>query len=217
MSTDTVSEFGGNDSFAAVRRRLFDAAERVLQFPPARENERHFLLAAARRTLSLERAFLQAVEDNNGQVAKTFVRLNLDTLARCYALYWAERSSGMTAESFAREVAGGKEIRSFKFCDQKEKATDRWLIEQISGLDEWIKPVYENTSGVIHFSDFHIKQLFQQAKLQERMADGSIRAEFEIGATERDPPAGLYTEVRRAFLHLTEMLIVLIQHRCDMD
>jgi hypothetical protein len=83
-------------------------------------------------------------------MAMTLVRLNLDTLARFYALYWAEETDGMSAETFAREVAQGKSIKDMKFRGSKEKASDRWLIQQIESFGAWIPVVYKKTSGAIH-------------------------------------------------------------------
>ena len=66
--------------------------------------ERLYILAAIRRTLSLLVAFRQSIVCENEQMAATIIRLNLDTVARFYALFWAEETDEMTAESFAKQV-----------------------------------------------------------------------------------------------------------------
>ncbi|XGB23786.1 hypothetical protein KX924_13745 [Streptomyces sp. II-2-2-2] len=207
--------FGDPDWYQFAKGEIFLLTEALLEYPRERECERHFLLAAVRRTLSLEKAFVHAIEDHNGQMGMTLVRLNLDTLARAYALYWAEETEGMTAESFARDFAAGRIIRAMKLRGAKEKATDAWLIAQISPLADWIQTVYENTSGAIHFSDFHVRQLFQQRESMEKLEDGSLMVRLVLGGADHSPPDGLYTEVRQAFLEITLMLIGLIRHRCE--
>ncbi len=205
--------FGDFSQYEKAKKELYALSAKILQFPIQREYERNFLLAAARRTLSLEAAFRQAVDANNGQVAMTLVRLNLDIVARLYAIYWAEETFGMTAESFSRDVAKGKNINTMKLKGSKEKATDRWLIKQIEGLGEWIPSVYRKTSGAIHFSDFHITQLIQQAKPNKKLADGSLEVTLTLGPGEKDADPELYRDVRQAFLHIFMMLNCALEHR----
>lgn len=208
--------FGDFSQYEKARNDLFETSTLLFKFPREHEHERHFLLAAVRRTLSLESAFRQAVEARNGQMAMTLIRLNLDTLARLYALYWAEETKGMTAETLAMDVARGKSIKDMKLRGSKEKASDGWLIRQIEGLGKWIPEVYKKTSGAIHFSDFHISQLLQQAKPVKMLDDGSLHAELCLGPGEKDADPELYRELRQAFLHISLMLIVAINHRCEL-
>jgi hypothetical protein len=127
-------KFGDFSQYEKAKSALYEACTNILKFPREREHERYFLLAVARRTLSLEAAFRQSIDACNGQIAMTLVRLNLDTLARFYALYWADETHGMSAATFARQVAQGKSIKDMKFRGSKEKASDRWLIQQIESL-----------------------------------------------------------------------------------
>lgn len=207
--------FGDFSQYERARKDLYEVCGKILEFPREREHERYFLLAVIRRTLSLETAFRQSVDSFNGQMAMTLVRLNLDTLARLYALYWADETDGITAETFAQEVAQGKSIKDMKLRGAKEKASDRWLIKQIEGLGDWIPIVYKKTSGAIHFSDFHINQLLQQAKPIRRLEDGSLHAELSIGPNEQNADPELYRELQQSFLHISLMLIVAIKHRCE--
>lgn len=149
-------------------------------------------------------------------MAMTLVRLNLDTLARLYALYWAEQTPGMDAEALARAVAGGKSIKDMKLRGSKEKATDRWLIEQIEPLGDWIPDVYKTTSGAIHFSDFHIKQALQQLTPKLRTPDGALMAEIAFGPTDSNQDPNRFNELRQSFLHITMMLDAAISHRCSL-
>lgn len=111
--------FGDFSQYERARKDLYEVCEKILAFPREREHERYFLLAVIRRTLSLETAFRQSVDACNGQMAMTLVRLNLDTLARFYALYWADETDGMTAETFAKEVAQGKRAAAKTECNTR--------------------------------------------------------------------------------------------------
>ena len=149
-------------------------------------------------------------------MAVTILRLNLDTLARTYALCWADETPGMTAESFASDVMNGKHIRDMKLRGSKSKAQDGWLIDQISGLDTWVKTVYQETSGAIHFSSFHLKQLLKQNTKSTPMPDGSIMLNIVLGGTEYGSKPEDYRRIQQAFCHITSMLLVLIQDRCGL-
>lgn len=213
---EDLGEFGSSGWYRRIRADLYAAAKRLFAFQRERECERHFLLAAIRRTLSLEMAFRQAVDSKNGQMAMTIVRLNLDTLARTYAIYWAEQTPGLTAEEFARSVASGVSIKDMKLRGAKEKASDRWLIDQIKPLADWIPDVYRRTSGAIHFSEFHIAQMLQQSENKGMEGDGSLLIRLALGPTDEVRSPTHYREVSQAFLHITMMLIALLKHRCEL-
>ncbi|MCU1145496.1 hypothetical protein [Stenotrophomonas maltophilia] len=214
---DIQERWGDELCFDRYRRILCDLFPRLLEFPRERELERNFLLAVLRRTLSLERAFLSAVGDNNGQMALTLVRLNLDSLARTYALYWADETAGMGAEAFAKKVWSGVAIRDIRLSRKGKKAaraTDAWLIDQIKPLATWIPDVYKATSGAIHFSDFHMKQMLQQTTSKGVRQDGVLVVELAFGPTDTGVGPQHYEEVRQAFVHVTALLATCIDHRC---
>lgn len=207
--------FGDLPQHDRICEKLYGIVSQLLKFPSNNENERHYLLAAIRRTLSLNKAFRQAIESKNGQMAYTLVRLNLDTVARTYALYWADETHGMSAETFSKAISEGKSIRDMKLRGAKQKATDRWLIDQIAGLGDWIPEVYKRTSGAIHFSAFHIQQLFQQVSALKECEDGALIAQFVIGPGEKDADPELYRELMQAFLHITMMFATAVEHRVE--
>jgi len=216
MSEDEQNElFGDFLQHDRATEDLYKICSEICRFPSQHEHERHYLLAAVRRTLSLNKAFRHAIESNNGQMAATLVRLNLDTLSRVYALYWADDTENMSAESFSMGVARGESIRSMRLRGSKSKATDRWLIEQIESLGDWIPEVYRRTSGAIHFSDFHISQMLMQATPVMRLDDGTLHANVVIGPGEKDAEPELYRELKQAYLHICLMLLTAIQQRCE--
>lgn len=208
--------FGDWSDYKRARDEIFGICKEALKFPQQHEHERNYILAAARRSLSLEMSIRQTIDSRNGQMAMTIVRLNLDTLARFYALYWADETKGMSAETFARDVAQGVTIKSMRFYGGKEKATDQWLVQKIISLGNWLPKVYKATSGAIHFSDFHIAQLFQQCTPKKKCEDGSLVAELRLGGVEIEPGPEFYRETQQAFFHILQMLIVAMKHRCEL-
>ncbi|NBR34977.1 MAG: hypothetical protein EBT90_09990 [Rhodobacteraceae bacterium] len=192
---------------------LYGVLNRIHPCAGKNEFQKLFICAAIRRTLSLSMAFKQAVEGCNGQVALTLIRLNLDTLARTYVLYWADETEGMSAEQIAKEVFDGRRIRDMKFRGAKEKATDQWLIKQINPLADWLPKVYKTTSGAIHFSDFHIKHLLRESSKLKDLDGAGMLTNLIIGPTEKDTDANYYREIMQAFLHITMMFVAAVQHR----
>jgi hypothetical protein len=121
----------------------------------------------------------------------------------------------MSAETFSKAISNGESIRNMKLRGANEKATDRWLIDQIIGLGDWIPEVYKRTSGAIHFSDFHINQLLQQASVIERFDDGTLKVKLVIGPGEKDADPELYRELMQAFLHISMMFVCVIEDRVE--
>lgn len=216
-SENEAETFGDFLQYDRAKIELDNISVILVDFPDEQENERNFILAAVRRTHSLTLAFRQAIDSKNGQMALTILRLNLDTLARFYALYWADETEGMTAEFLARSVMQGRSIRDFKFRGSGRKATDQWLIQQIAGLGDWIAEAYRITSGSIHFSEFHIKQVLSQAENITRLEDGSVQLQSVlIDGPDRASGSDHYQEVKQAFLHVTLMLICAMKDRCGL-
>jgi len=213
--TKQKTQFGDFAEHDQTIEDLYGLCGALGNFPDSSEYERIFLLAATRRTLSLNKAFRQAVESQNGQVVATLLRLNLDTVSRSYALYWAEHTEGMTAETFAKAVFEGKKINQMKFQGAKEKASDRWLIKKIEGLGKWIPEVYKRTSGAVHFSDFHIKQMLEQAENVRTFDDGLLHCTLVIGPDEKGADLELYREYMQAYLHITMIFVNLLRHRIE--
>ena len=169
---------GGFPVLEKFKNDLDKCALAAAALPDIGEFERIYIFAAIRRTLSLIVAFRQSIEVGNEQMAATILRLNLDTVARFYALFWADETEGMSAESFSKEVFNGAQIRHMKLRNQVEKATDYWLIKQIEPLQPWIRAVYENTSGAVHFSGFHMERVLQQVERNWPCDEGGVEVFF---------------------------------------
>ena len=199
-----------------IKKDLKHIATTTASYTEIDEFERLYILAAVRRTLSLIVAFQQSIESGNEQMAATIIRLNLDTVARFYALFWAEETQGMTAESFAKDIFNGRELRKMKLRNGKEKAHDRWLIKQIAGLGDWVESVYDDTCGAIHFSDFHMQRVLAQSQGSELQLDGSVKVNIAFGGTEARADPAAHPKLKQAFSHICMLLISAAKDRCGL-
>ncbi|MGA0541049.1 hypothetical protein [Neotabrizicola sp. VNH66] len=210
---EIFGDFAQHDRAKEILERIF---ERSTKLPDDCEYQRSFIWGAIRRNHSLSLAFRQAIESKNGQMSLTLIRLNLDTVARFYTLYWADGTIGMDAENFAKEVFLGKQIKDFQFQGAPGKAQDWWLINKIKPLAPWIENVYKSASGAIHFSDFHIRQVFDQSE-RSLLDDGSLlmhHISMNPIDTSEDPER--FRELKQAFLHITLLLSCAADRRCEM-
>ncbi len=207
---------GNHPLLDRVKADLDDCALATVEHPDCQEFETIYIFAAIRRTLSLIVAFRQSIEVGNEQMAATILRLNLDTVARFYALFWADETDGMDAESFAKKVFDGDQINRMKLRNQKEQATDSWLISQIETLGPWIKDVYGNSSGAIHFSDFHMKRVLQQAESSTPHEGGDLKLKLVLGGTEKINTPDQYKTIEQAFIHICMLLIHAMKDRCGL-
>lgn len=204
-----------------IQMDLEKCAITATRFGADRQFETLYILAACRRTFSLMVSFRHSLVVGNEQMAATILRLNLDTVARFYALFWADETEGLGAEKFAQNVTNGHSIRNMKLRQnglpekKKKPANDRWLIEQIEKLEPWIHDVYKQTSGAIHFSDFHIERTLQQSEGSTQEADG-VRYKILLGGTEKIRSPGQYNILRQAFAHICLLLLCAMQDRCGL-
>lgn len=186
----------------------------ITNLPECGDFEKLYIYAAYRRTLSLIIAFQHAVDVGNEQMAATLLRLNLDTLSRFYALFWAEETEGMTAESFAKLVFDGEQINKMKLRNQTCQATDSWLISQIEPLGSWIADVYKTCCGAVHFSGFHMERVLKQATGHELQDGGELKVTLVLGGTEKGSSPDQYNTLMQAFTHICLLLVCAMQDRC---
>lgn len=146
------------------------------------------------------RAFKACVLDKNGLVALAILRLQLDTVLRLYALHWVS-----DPQAFAKEVFEGKQIDRIKAADG-QLMKDKYLIEKLAPKNPWILDVYRNTSGLIHFSDRHIR-----ASIRAKHDTGH-NYEIFIGPTNPLHEYKDFDELIAAFFHATAMIQVAIEY-----
>ena len=218
MSSNELSSVmvGNFPQLDRVKFDLEECAIAALKMSDSLEYEKIYILAAIRRTLSLIVSFRHSVEVGNEQMAATIMRLNLDTVARFYALFWADETDGMDGESFAKQVFCGVQINKIKLRNPPRPANDRWLIAQIAELAPWIEDVYKVGSGAIHFSDFHMKRMLQQTESRTPQNGGGLLLNISLGGTEKIQEPGQYKLILQGFTHICQLLICAMQDRCGL-
>lgn len=110
----------------------------------------HFVFSIIHRAIEINRGFLTLSSSNNWITAINLIRLQADNLMRLYALSLVEDRL-----DFYNKVTNGEHIRNLK--DTKgNKLTDFYLSEEIDKIFPGFRGLYQNTSGLIHFSNQHI-------------------------------------------------------------
>ena len=153
------------------------------------------MIAAFKRTISLERGFESLVVSENMTCVREMIRMQLDTVSRLLAYTYVSEPSKL-----AEAVIGGKLLNKFK-CRDGHKLQDRYLIEKMAEQYPWVTKVYKYTSGYVHFSE---KQLFDSIK---SMGNGNLgQVSFDIRADDVYFPEESWIESVSCF---NEMLSIL--------
>lgn len=154
-------------------------------------------VGAMKRTASNTEGFVRLIEAQNMTCARSLLRVQLDTAMRFSAIWLVE-----VPHDFAREVINGKHIRNLK--DRTgNKMTDRYLAETLSIEFQWVKDVYDNLSGYIHFSAQH---LFNAV---EKVDDASRTLSLIIGKEDQWYPEWSWIETVDCF---TESVIIFFHY-----
>lgn len=109
------------------------------------------LIGVLNRTINLNRAFINLVNESNFIAAAPLIRINLDSFLRLYAAHVVD----MEYNSFAKSVLAGEHIRRMRAYDTKLKLTDSYLCERLSKIKGkgWVTKVYEAGNSFVHFGD----------------------------------------------------------------
>ena len=108
-----------------------------------------FIPPVLHRILGVTRGFCQLVRTRNFLCAGVLVRVHLDTLLRFAPIYFVN-----DANALLREVLKGTHMRRIK--DRwGECMTDTRLWQLLARENPWVKHVYEQASGFVHFSNTH--------------------------------------------------------------
>lgn len=154
-------------------------------------------VGAMKRTASNTEGFVGLIESQNMTCARSLLRVQLDTAMRFSAIWLVD-----VPHDFAREVIGGKHIRNLK--DRAgNKMTDRYLAETLSNEYPWVKNVYDNLSGYIHFSAQH---LFNAV---EKVDDDTRTLSIIIGKEDQQYPEWSWIETVDCF---TESVIIFFHY-----
>ncbi len=152
-----------------------------------------FVLGAVKRTLSLTAAMKVMIQTWNLLAARTLLRTHIDTALRFSAAWLVD-----DPEDFAVKVMGGARIDHMKHG--KEMMKDSYLIKTFTDDHPWLKTVYDDLSGYIHFSSAHIT-----SSLLNIREDGKFS--FRLSEGDLNFPEESWTEVLECFREATDMLL----------
>lgn len=108
------------------------------------------IMAITKRSLDLLDGILCLLDRWNYSAAGALLRLQIDSLLRLWFLKKSENP-----ETFAKAILEGKQFRNLKDAAGK-RLTDERLRFHARDSFPWLDAVYQETSGLIHFSDKHI-------------------------------------------------------------
>ncbi|MCH8493416.1 MAG: hypothetical protein LAT53_09305 [Idiomarina sp.] len=155
-------------------------------------------IAAMKRTSGNTEGFLALVETKNMAAARSLLRIQIDTFIRFSAVWLVKKP-----HDFATDVIGGKHIRNIK--DQSgNKMTDGYLVEILTPDYPWLRDVYKNLCGYVHFSGAH---LFNAA---QSLDDNERTMTFHIGKEDIQYPEWSWTEVVDCFTNAIYILFYYI-------
>jgi hypothetical protein len=142
---------------------------------------------AIKRFLSTSSAFRLLVEAMNLVSSRALLRIHLDTAMRFHAVWLVE-----DPHKFAGNVLSGKQINRMKDRNGK-KLTDSYLSSKLSTEYPWVKTVYENLCGYVHFSSQHLFAPIKNVNEKER----SVL--WEISEKDTNYPEFSWVEIADCF------------------
>lgn len=151
-------------------------------------------IGAMKRTASNTEGFILLVESKNISSARSLLRVQMDTFMRFSSLWIVD-----SPHNLAVEIIHGKHIRNIK-DKLGNKMTDRYLTEILSKEYPWIKNVYDNLSGYIHFSSQHLFNAVNQINNDTKTIS------FEIGKEDKQYPESSWIETVDCFIESVNIL-----------
>lgn len=107
-------------------------------------------VGAIKRTITVAAGFRLLVRECNYLSAAALLRVQLDTLLRFVALELVDEP-----HAIAGLMLEGKSLRNERDRNG-HRMTDSHLVDHLSPRFPWVREVYKETSGFIHFSDKHM-------------------------------------------------------------
>jgi len=111
----------------------------------------HFTFSVVHRAIELNKGFQTLAKANNWITAINLLRLQADNCMRLFAL-----SLVKDRLDFYNCIQNGEHIRNIKDAEGN-KMTDQYLSTKLDELYPGFRLLYGNTSGLIHFSNEHMK------------------------------------------------------------
>lgn len=156
-------------------------------------------LGAMKRNVATASAMRQMVRAWNMVCARTLLRTHIDTALRFSAAWLVDKP-----HDFATEVLRGGRIDLMK--DSKGRMLkDKHLVEVHAARRPWLRDVYSNLSGYVHFSGSHV---YDSVRVSDD--DESLRVAFLVSARDERYPEFSWVEILECFREATEMLALLL-------
>ncbi len=156
--------------------------------------------AVLHRSLMLTSGFSDLIEKRNYTCAAPLVRFQLDNALRFYASSLVDNPHDFAIEV----VVKGERIDKMKDRDG-ERMRDWYLASKLTEHHPWVKNVYDETSGFVHFSHKHFYN-------SSRLADGG-RLQFLMPFEPHDAfvSAEDFEEATFVFNEATKLLLDLMR------
>lgn len=123
--------------------------------------------AVMTRSYSMVQGFIGAFDLWNPVVCAPILRMQIDSLVRLSYLLQAP-----AVEDVAKAIVDGTEFRKMKDKDNKA-LSDRRLIELAGPRHPWVKEVYAEMSGWVHFSPDHVRAAWWTKDTEDGGTGGS--------------------------------------------
>jgi hypothetical protein len=157
-----------------------------------------FAIAVNNRAISLIKAYLSLVKENNYIAAVSLIRLQLDNALRFFASTLVKDSN-----NFVMHFIDGKEIRDYKDFKGKN-LTDGHLAKELDKYFSGTYKLYKDACGYIHLSDKHFFPTVSNNEEQKRTYS------FVIGSSDN------YTAEQKidfsvTMLEVTKLVILMVE------
>ncbi len=174
------------DSINAYIKELFKLGKWMLEAHSNLYPYDLFCTAILNRTVNFHKAYISMLKDNNFIAAAPLVRIHMDSLLRLFA----SRLIDYNVDEFANKVLNGIRIKDLTDRNKK-KMFDGHLVGELSKLPDmaWVKGIYDQGSGYVHFSNLVTQQSFSIASEKSslnariRMNDDLVPMEEKITAS----------------------------------
>lgn len=186
------------------RPLIREVTDRLMQYSEKDSERDHdiFLIACLNRSANLLEGFVKMTEMENFLCAAPLIRLNLDTLLRMFAskIYIG------TDRELLQELLKGVHFQKLKDHNGNEMGDGylKKLISENKGM-EWVKNVYDVSSGYIHLSDKHLLSITREFLPNNRIA-------IQIRNTSPIPPKEQLGAIN-IFIRTTVNIIEFIEGR----
>jgi hypothetical protein len=144
-------------------------------------------LAASKRSSGNIKGFKLLIDSKNMAAARSLLRVQIDTFLRFSAISLVDNADG-----FAKKILTGSRINQLKDKDGN-KMSDAYLVKKLSKDYDWLKVVYDDLCGYIHFSNKHFFDSLQS------FDDKNLSVGVSFGGEDDKYPERAWVEIIDCF------------------